>query len=135
MALVLAVARRVRQGATLLIIGLMLGYLTHAVTGLLVALAEAHSVKGFSLWSLGSFAGVGWRETAALALLGGLLTLLAFALVKPLNAFLLGEDYAQPWGGGAALPLPAGFCACGLAAVVTARPDRWPSSVWPPPHG
>jgi iron complex transport system permease protein len=96
--LVVAIARRMRQGVMLLIIGLMIGYLTSSVTSLLVAFAEAERLKGFTLWTLGSFAGYRWQELHLVMALGSLLLLGVYALAKPLNAFLLGEDYAQTMG-------------------------------------
>lgn len=96
--LVVAIARRMRQGVMLLIIGLMIGYLTSSVTSLLVAFAEAERLKGFTLWTLGSFAGYRWQELHLVLILGSLLLLGVYALAKPLNAFLLGEDYAQTMG-------------------------------------
>lgn len=96
--LVVAIARRMRQGVMLLIIGMMIGYLTSAVTSLLVAFAEAERLKGFTLWTLGSFSGYRWQEVHLVMVLGSLLLLAVYGLAKPLNAFLLGEDYAQTMG-------------------------------------
>lgn len=121
MAVVLAVAGRVRQGVMLLIIGLMIGYLTHAVTSLLIAFAEAERVKGFNLWSLGSFSGYRWKEVAVMMTGGGLLLAGVYALSKPLNAFLLGEEYAQTMGVNVRIfRLLIIFFSCALAALVTA---------------
>ncbi|MDR1395328.1 MAG: iron ABC transporter permease [Deltaproteobacteria bacterium] len=98
MALVVAAAAKVRQGATLLIAGLMIGYLCGAVTAILTALAEKEKIKGFVLWELGSFSGFKWVEIGILFFFGGALVLAVFLLSKPLNAYLLGEDYAASMG-------------------------------------
>ncbi|MDR1085992.1 MAG: iron ABC transporter permease [Deltaproteobacteria bacterium] len=98
MILVVAIAAKVRQGATLLIVGLMMGYLCGAVTSILTALAEKEKIKGFILWGMGSFSGFKWIEIGIMAFLGGGLVLAIFLLSKPLNAFLLGEDYAASMG-------------------------------------
>ncbi|MDR2140194.1 MAG: iron ABC transporter permease [Deltaproteobacteria bacterium] len=98
MILVVAIAAKVRQGATLLIVGLMMGYLCGAVTSVLTALAEKEKIKGFVLWTMGSFSGFKWVEIGLLAGLGGGLLLAVYLLSKPLNAFLLGEDYAASMG-------------------------------------
>ncbi len=121
MLLVLGIASRVKQGVILLIIGLMIGYLTSAVTSLLVAFAESERLKGFTLWTLGSFSGYRWQEVTVLAAGGGLMLLGVYGLSKPLNAFLLGEDYAQTMGVNVRLfRLLVVFFSCALAAMVTA---------------
>jgi len=98
MILVLAVANRVRNVVTLLVVGLMMGYLCSAVSSILIALAEKEKVHGFVLWTLGSFSGFTWDELVVLMGLSGPLLLCSLLLCKPLNAFLLGEDYARSMG-------------------------------------
>jgi iron complex transport system permease protein len=96
--IVVAVASRVKSGVTLLIVGLMMGYLCHAATSILTALAEKSKIKGFVLWQLGSFSGFRWSEIGILFFCGGLILVLIYLLSKPLNAFLLGEEYAASMG-------------------------------------
>jgi iron complex transport system permease protein len=98
MAIVVAIAAKVKSGATLLIVGLMMGYICSSVTAILTALAEKEKIKGFVLWGLGSFSGFKWVEIWIMLALGGLLVLSVFLLSKPLNAFLLGEEYAASMG-------------------------------------
>lgn len=98
MVIVLAVAARVKNVVTLLVIGLMMGYLCSAVSSILIALAEKERVHGFVLWTLGSFSGFTHEELVVLCGLSIPLLLLSLLLVKPLNAFLLGEDYARSMG-------------------------------------
>ena len=98
MVIVVAIASKVRSGITLLIVGLMMGYLCSSVTAVLTALAEKQQVKGFVLWQLGSFSGFKWSEIELLLLLGGFLIIMVFFLSKPLNALLLGEEYAMSMG-------------------------------------
>jgi iron complex transport system permease protein len=97
-ALIVAIAARVRGGATLLIIGLMMGYLCGAVTSILTALAEKETIKGFILWQMGSFSGFKWIEVWIMLVAGGLLLAGTYLMSKPLNALLLGEDYAASMG-------------------------------------
>lgn len=97
-ALIVAIASRVRGGATLLILGLMMGYLCGAVTSILTALAEKETIKGFVLWQMGSFSGFKWIEVWILVLVGGLILAGTYLMSKPLNALLLGEDYAASMG-------------------------------------
>jgi len=121
MMVVVAVAYRVKSGITLLIIGLMMGYLCHAVTAVLTALAEKEKIKGFILWELGSFSGFKWSEISVLVLFGGLVLLLIYLLSKPLNAFLLGETYAASMGVNIRrFRILILLCACALAGMITA---------------
>ncbi|MDR2339219.1 MAG: iron ABC transporter permease [Deltaproteobacteria bacterium] len=98
MVVVVSIAAKVKSGATLLIVGLMMGYICSSVTAILTALAEKEKIKGFVLWELGSFSGFKWVEIWIMMGVGGLLVLAIFLLSKPLNAFLLGEDYAASMG-------------------------------------
>ena len=120
MLIILGVASRVRSGITLLIVGLMMGYLCHAVTSILTALAEKEKIKGFVLWQLGSFSGFKWSEISVLLIVGGAVLLLIYVLSKPLNAFLLGEDYAASMGVNIRrFRLLILLCSCVLAGMVT----------------
>jgi len=98
MAILVVIASRVRSVITLLIIGLMMGYLCYAVTSILIAFAEKEKVKGFVLWQMGSFSGFTWQEFYLILIIGLPLTIGTYLLSKPLNAFLLGEDYAKTMG-------------------------------------
>lgn len=121
MMIVLSIAGRVKSGVTLLIVGLMMSYLCHAVTSVLVAFAEKEKIKGFVLWQLGSFSGFQWNEIQLMTIIGGLMLVLVYVLGKPLNAFLLGEDYASSMGVNIRLfRILILFCACALAGMVTA---------------
>ncbi len=120
MTIVVAVASRVKSGITLLIVGLMMGYLCHAVTAVLQALAEKEKIKGFVLWQLGSFSGFKWSEISLLLIVGGLILLGIYLLSKPLNAFLLGETYAASMGVNIRrFRVLILLCACALAGMVT----------------
>lgn len=119
--LVVTVASRVKNVVTLLVIGLMIGYLCSAGSSVLIAFAEKEKVHGFVLWTLGSFSGFCWDETAVLAVGGILLLGGSYFLCKPLNALLLGEDYAQSMGVNIKmLRILIVLFSSGLAALVTA---------------
>jgi iron complex transport system permease protein len=95
---VLLVARRVQNTVTLLILGLMFGYLTSALVSLLVYFSLPERIQAFSLWSAGSFGGVTWRQLQIFSPVVGVGLLIAYLLTKPLNALLLGETYARSLG-------------------------------------
>jgi iron complex transport system permease protein len=96
--LVLVVGQRVQNAMTLLILGLMFGYLTGAVVSVLLYFSIPEQVQAYVLWTFGSFGGVTWNQLSWLApvVVAGLV--LALALGKPLNALLLGEAYAGSLG-------------------------------------
>lgn len=98
MSLALFVAVRVKGSATLLLLGLMFGYLVAAMVSLLLYFALPERIQAYINWTFGSFSGVTSEQLPVLALivLAGLL--LSGALSKPLNALLLGEEYARSLG-------------------------------------
>ena len=97
-AVIMAIARRVQSAVTLLVLGLMIGYATSAAVSLLIYFSAPQQIAAFAAWSFGSFGGVTWQQlrillpVLGLALIGGLI------LSKPLNALMLGEDYARSMG-------------------------------------
>lgn len=95
---VLVVSRRVEGATTILILGLMFGYLTSSLVSILLHLSTAERVKAYIAWTFGSFSGVSGRELTALAATTGAGLLAALAMAKPLNALLLGEEYARTMG-------------------------------------
>ena len=98
MTLVLLVALRVQSSVTLLILGLMFGYLVAALVSLLLYFALPERIQAYINWTFGSFSGVTGEQLPILALIVGAGLLLSAALIKPLNALLLGEDYARSLG-------------------------------------
>lgn len=98
MTLVLLVAARIPNGVTLLILGLMFGYLVSALVSLLLYFALPERIQGYINWTFGSFSGVSSAQLPILGLIVVAGLLLAAAQVKPLNALLLSEDYARSLG-------------------------------------
>lgn len=98
MLIVMAVASRVRDIVTLLLMGLMIGYVGLALLNFIITFAEKERIAGFIMWTMGSFSGSRWMEVQILAVAAAGLLLGSFLLSKPLNAFLLGENYAQSLG-------------------------------------
>ncbi len=98
MAVVALIARRVRQTMTLLIIGLMIGYMTGSLVSILMHFSIPDRIQAYVNWTFGTFGSVTWTQMPlfAVAILLGLLT--AALVAKPLNAFLLGEAYARSMG-------------------------------------
>ena len=91
-------AKKVKNITTLLIIGMMAGFICSALTSMLTAFADKESLHGFIMWTMGSFSGFSWLQDKYLYILGVPFILLSFLLSKPLNAMLFGENYALSMG-------------------------------------
>ncbi len=98
MLLILYVAQKVKGDVTLLIIGVMIGYLVNAVIGVLKFFSPEEDVKAYVVWGLGSFARVSGDQMLLFVVLMLILLPLSMLLVKPMNLLLLGDDYARNLG-------------------------------------
>ena len=96
--LILWVSQRVEGNVTLLIIGVMIGYLANAVIGVLKFLSPEEDVKAFVVWGLGSFSRVSGDNMMLFVQLMCVLLPLACLMVKPMNLMLLGDRYASNLG-------------------------------------
>ena len=98
MALIFFFSGLVRNHVMLLIIGIMIGYISNSAISLLNFFATDEGVKSYMVWGMGSFGGVSMKTmpvftTITVAgLIGSLL------LIKPLNALMLGDRYAENLG-------------------------------------
>lgn len=98
MGLLILLSSILRNDLMLIITGVLIGYLTSSIITLLNYSASAHGLQGFIMWGMGSFNSVSTGQLpvfAAIVLAGLFLSML---LVKPLNALLLGDDYARSLG-------------------------------------
>jgi iron complex transport system permease protein len=95
---VLALSRWARSAVTLLIIGVMLGAVTTALTSLLLTWTSPERAMLFVAWGLGSFSATSWADVTVLAVAVGVGLTVAGLSVKSLNALLLGESYARTMG-------------------------------------
>ncbi|GAC1595905.1 MAG: iron ABC transporter permease [Hymenobacter sp.] len=96
--LVLALSARVRDNVVMLIVGLMIASVTGAVVSLWQYFSAPEQIQEYLLWTFGSLGGVTGIHLAVLAAVVGVGVGLAFASAKPLNALLLGENYARSMG-------------------------------------
>ncbi len=98
MALIVYVSQRVRGNVTLLIIGVMIGYVASAVIGVLKFFSVEEDVRAYVIWGLGSFARVSGNKVTLFVSIMALLLPLSLLLIKTLNLLLLGDDYARNLG-------------------------------------
>jgi iron complex transport system permease protein len=98
MLLTLALAIRVRDVMSLLIVGLMVGSLTSALVGIMEFFSTGEEIQTFLLWTFGSLGGLSWSEFQIMSLLVLAGIIGSFLIIKPLNALLLSENYALSLG-------------------------------------
>ena len=98
MMLIVWISQKVKGNVTLLIIGVMIGYLANAIIGVLKFLSPEEDVKAFVVWGLGSFSRVSGDEMILFVVLMCILLPFAYLLVKPMNILLLGDRYASNLG-------------------------------------
>lgn len=94
MGLLISLSARLRNNLTLLIAGMMIGYLTSSLVTLLSSLSDAQGVQSYVLWGMGTFSGVSLGRLPWFAALTVIGMTLAMLLAKPLNLLLLGDNYA-----------------------------------------
>lgn len=95
---ILLLARKIRNMATLLVGGIMIGYICSAVTDFVVTFAEDSDIVNLHGWSQGSFSGMSWSNVYISFVVIGITLILTFLLSKPIGAYQLGEAYAQSMG-------------------------------------
>ena len=98
MSLIVWVASRVKGSVTLLIIGVMIGYLATAVIGVLKFFSAEEDIKAYVVWGLGSFARVSGDQMVLFVVLMCVLLPLSMLTVKTMNLYLLGDAYARNLG-------------------------------------
>lgn len=96
--MVLAVAFRVRQAVSLLIVGIMFGQLSGSLVTILQNSSDPDSLKLFVVWTFGSLSAVTWNYMWVMLPIVIVGLTIVFTIQKPLNALLLGENYAQGLG-------------------------------------
>ena len=98
MGIILFFSTLIKSNVMLLITGIMIGYITSSAISLLNFFATAEGVHSYMIWGMGNFSGVSLEQMPYFAsfTLAGLV--LAILLIKPLNALLLGNRYAENLG-------------------------------------
>lgn len=98
MGIILFFSTLIKSNVMLLITGIMIGYITSSAISLLNFFATAEGVHSYMIWGMGNFSGVSMEQMPYFATftLAGLI--LAILLIKPLNALLLGNRYAENLG-------------------------------------
>jgi iron complex transport system permease protein len=83
---------------SILIIGLMFSSFTGAIVSVLSYFSTAEQLQKYTFWSMGSIGNLSWESILLLAISVAVGLLLSLLTLKPLDALLLGENYAKSMG-------------------------------------
>ena len=95
---ILIISGKVTTVSTLIICGVMIGYICNAITDFLVTFADDSNIVNLHNWSLGSFSGSTMDNVKVLAVAVILGVILSMMISKPIGAYQLGESYAKSLG-------------------------------------
>lgn len=98
MAVIFFFSTLVRNNVMLLIIGIMIGYISNSAISLLNFFATDEGVKSYMVWGMGSFGGVSMKMMPVFSIVTLVGLLGSILLIKPLNALMLGDRYAENLG-------------------------------------
>lgn len=98
MALIFFFSTLVRSHVMLLIVGIMIGYMAGSAISLLNFFATDEGVKSYMVWGMGSFGGVSLKMLPTFSVITLITLAVSLVLVKPLNALVLGDRYAENLG-------------------------------------
>lgn len=119
MSIILSLSTFIRSNLMLLITGIMIGYIASSAISLLNYFSTEEGVHSYMIWGMGNFAGVSLQQMPLFAII--CLTGLAISvmLIKPLNALLMGNQYAENLGINIRLTRNLLLTATGLLTAVT----------------
>ena len=98
LALILFISRKVGGTLSVLIMGVMIGYLSNSVVGILKFYSLEEDVHNYVIWGLGSFSRLSLERAGLFAAVTVPLSLVSLLLSKPLNLLALGDHYARNLG-------------------------------------
>ena len=98
MGILLLLSSILRNDLMLLIAGILLGYLASSIIMILNYSASTDGVHSYVMWGMGTFSNVTMARLPVFASLIFIGLLISSMLVKPLDALLLGDEYAMNLG-------------------------------------
>ncbi len=121
MTFVLIISAKVKSMSILVVCGIMIGYICSAITDFVVTFADDSNIVNLHNWSMGSLSGINWGENRVIAVIVIFCLAMTVFILKPMNAYRLGEAYARSVGVNIrALRFMLIFLSSLLAACVTA---------------
>ncbi len=98
MIIIMAVSARVRDIMTVLIVGLLLASAISAVVSLMQYFSNEAMLRTYVIWTMGNLGNISYPQIRALAIATASGLAIAFTMVKPLNAMLMGETFSRTVG-------------------------------------
>ncbi len=92
------IASYLKDIVSLLIVGIMLGFITGSLVSVLQYFSDPEALQSFIVWTFGSLSGTTWTQLYFMMPIVGLALVASLFLPKSMNALLLGENYAQSAG-------------------------------------
>jgi iron complex transport system permease protein len=96
--LILILAKKISSNVILLLTGLMLSQICSAIQGALEYFSNPNDLKSFVMWTMGSLSSTTSNDLYLFIPIALVPLLLLIFFIKPLNAFLLGQNYAEAAG-------------------------------------
>lgn len=96
--LILLISKKVKSNIVLLLIGLMISQICGATQTALEYFSDPNNLKAFVIWGMGSLANTTNYDLLLFIPIAILCFITLLFFVKPLNALLLGQNYAQNVG-------------------------------------
>ena len=93
--IILIVSKKNKSNVTVLLVGLMLGQILGAIQGLIEYMSSADNLKTFIMWGMGSVGTTTLQDLYVVIPVFMIAVISVFFFIKPLNAILLNEQYAQ----------------------------------------
>lgn len=96
--LILVISKKVSSNIVLLLIGLMFSQICGAIQTALEYFSNPNNLKTFVIWGMGSLANTTNQDLSIFVPFSLVCLLALLFFIKPLNALLLGQNYAQNVG-------------------------------------
>ena len=96
--LVISLSFRLTDSVSVLIVGIMFGFITGSLVNILQYFSDPQLVHRFIIWTFGSLSETSWSQLKIIIPVILLSILMAFTIQKNLNVILLGENYARSAG-------------------------------------
>ncbi|MCR5774714.1 MAG: iron ABC transporter permease [Lachnospiraceae bacterium] len=95
---VLVISRHTGKMSVLILAGVMIGYICNALTDFLITFADDRDIVNLHNWTMGSFSGMSLKTVGIAAAITFVGMAGCVALIKPVGAYLTGEEYARSVG-------------------------------------
>ncbi len=76
----------------------MFGTITSAIISVLTFFSDAEEIQQFIFWGFGNLGNLSWNEVMIFSIIYLIAILNLLFVIKPLNTFLLGENYSKSLG-------------------------------------